>query len=272
MRNLSLLLVLIFFSQANAAGAAKLPESAQAFPGETFAQAQARHNLSRGLFQSGGSSSRAMTASDSAYSYQQNFSLNMDLSALPKWTAGAAKLEAAFKRARNVRAYTDSVGRKRRATWLYPQDGCYARAAHDSREFESMGYPKPGKMFIFGTWATLRAKTPFSPSGRVWWGYHTVAAYRLGDRAIVLDAAVDPNRLLPIEEWVGLLAPDPRKITIAVCDENAYGPSDTCLGGIPVHQASAKEHLTGYFDKEWSNVLELGLQPQNLLGDLPPWK
>lgn len=265
-------LVLSFSSvSASESFASTYPESAQAFPGETFEQAQARHSQSRGFIEVR-NYSRALNANGSAYAYRQNFSGKMNLSVLPKWTAGAAKLEQAFKRARDTQSYTDLSGRKRRATWLYPQDGCYGRAAHDSRVLEKMGYPRPGKMFIFGTWATLRAKTPFAASGRVWWGYHTVAAYRLGDRAIIFDAAVDPSRLLPIEEWVGLLAPDPSKITIAVCDQNAYGPSDTCIGGTPVHEASAISHLTGYFDDEWSNVLGLNLDPFRLLGDGPPWK
>lgn len=251
-------------------------DSAQAFPGETYEQAKARHRQVRELYElpsySNSETSRALLETGSAESYKQPFKAGIDVSILPRWTAGAAKFEEAFKRSRNLQLYTDEQGRKRRATWFYPQDGCYARAEHDSRVFEMMGFPRPGKVFIFGTWATLRAKTPYSSSGKVWWSYHTVSAYRLGNRAIIMDAALDPNRLLPIEEWVGLLAPDPNKITVAVCDSNAYAPSSTCIGGLQVHDQSARNHLTDYFDEEWSNLLELGLSPQKLLGAAPPWK
>lgn len=240
-------------------------ESAQAFPGETYEQAQLRHASGRSNF---------LSASGSAYNHKQNFSTNLDVSILPQWNFGAARLEETFQKVRDVRIYTDPDQShfKRRATWLYPVDGCYTRAAHMARGFERLKFVKPGKVFAFGTWATLRVKTPYAPNGKAWWSFHTAAAYRLGNRAMVLDPAIDPNRILPIEEWIGLIAPDPSKITVSICDGNAYAPSQTCIGGSEKQDYWAVSSLEDYLDDEWNNLVRLGHNPVKLLGDSPPWK
>lgn len=257
-------------------------ESAQAYPGETYEQAQkrheARHKRERPNFfedvpqRPNDDVSRA--TSGSAYGHKQNFHVNIDVSLLPEWKTGAAKLEEAFQKIRDVRLYTDRSHTqfKRRATWLYPINGCYTRAAHMARGLERLVRLKPGKVFAFGTWATLRAKTPYAPNGKAWWSFHTAAAYRLGNRAMVLDPAVDPNRILPFEEWVGLIAPDPSKISVSICDGNAYSPSQTCVGGSNKQDYWAVDSLEGDLDDEWNSLVNLGLNPTKLLGDFPPWK
>lgn len=265
MRALLASIILLLASQTLAAPKF---ESAQAYPGETYEQARARHARKNPGFYD----EIEAASSGSAYAYKQNVSPHIDFSVLPLWVHGADKLEKAFQRVRDARIYTDANNRKRRATWLYPIDGCYTRAAHDRRGFERLGYKPPGKVFAFGTWATLRAKTPFAPNGKAWWGFHTAAAYRLGNRAIVLDAAIDPNRLLPFEEWVALIAPDPSKISVSVCDSNAYAPSQTCRGGSNQQDYWAKDQLSNYLDDEWRNLVDLGYDPNRLLGDFPPWK
>lgn len=49
---------------------------------------------------------------------------------------------------------------KRRSSWLYPDDGCFARAALGGQKLESWDYPRPKKLFIFGD---LEVKTANSP-------------------------------------------------------------------------------------------------------------
>ena len=264
-------LILFIVAFANQSFAAPRFESAQAYPGETYEDAQARHALESPRFFE---DDIGTSANGSAYAYKQNFSASVDVSLLPRWIAGAAKLEELFKQVRDEQMYFDSSHKhfKRRALWLYPVDGCYTRAAHVARSFERRGYVKPGKVFAFGTWATLRARTPYAPNGKAWWSFHTAAAYRLGDRAIVLDPSIDPNRLLPFEEWVGLIAPDTTKVTVAICDTNAYAPSQTCRGGSSKQDYWAKGQLEDYLDDEWANLLNLKMDPVKLLGASPPWK
>lgn len=253
-------------------------ESAQALPGETYEQAQARHSQVRPQFfedqPERPSDELGSATGGSAYGSRQNFSVTIDMSALPQWTHGAAKLEEAFQKVRDVRIYVDDSNKnfKRRATWLYPVDGCYARASHMARGFERLGFVKAGKVFAFGTWATLRAKTPYAPNGKAWWSFHTAAAYRLGNRAMVLDPSVDPTRILPFEEWIGLIGPSPAKLTVSICDGNAYAPSQTCVGGTNKQDYWAVSQLKDYLDDEWSNLVNLGFDPVKLLGESPPWK
>lgn len=268
-----LFVLLFLLAQATQSFAQSQPrfESAQAFPGETYEEARARHAKETPNFFDDTLSTA--TSGGSAYSYKTSFALSMDVSVLPKWIAGAEKLEQAYQRARDEKLYYDRnhPNLKRRATWLYPIDGCYIRASHMARGMERMGYVRPGKVFAFGTWATLRAKTPYAPNGKAWWSFHTAAAYRLGDRAMVLDPAIDPNRILPFEEWVGLIAPDPSKIQVAICDTNAYTPGQTCRGGKNTADYYAKSQMEDYLDDEWRNLVDLGYDPFKLLGDNPPW-
>lgn len=213
------------------------------------------------------------TQQNSAYTYKQPFSMNVNVSLLPEWKAGAAKLEQIFEQVRDERLYTDPVHPqfKRRAIWLYPVDGCYIRAAHMARGFERRGFVRAGKVFAFGTWATLRARTKFAPTGAAWWTFHTAAAYRIGNRAFVLDPAIDPTRVLPFEEWIGLVAPDPSKIQVAICDANAYTPEQSCRGGSNSADFYLKDQMEELLDDEWNNLADLGFDPSSLLGDEPPW-
>ena len=272
------LFLLALLSLGTKSYAAPRFESAQAYPGETYDQAQARHAKEQPQFFEDQpphpTDDVSHATSTSAYGHKQNFSMNIDVSTLPEWTLGAAKLEEAFQKVRDVKIYTDlsHTHFKRRATWLYPVDGCYTRAAHMARGLERLKFIKPGKVFAFGTWATLRAKTPYAPNGKAWWSFHTAAAYRLGNRAMVLDPSIDPTRILPFEEWVGLIAPDASKISVSICDGNAYSPSQTCIGGSNKQDYWAVDSLTGYLDDEWSNLVNLGHDPVKLLGESPPWR
>lgn len=85
---------------------------------------------------------------------------------LPKATPWKSSLvlKQRFEQLRDQQFLTSSSspGMLRRISWLYPDDGCFARAAMVSRNAFRLFVPIPDKIFVFGN---LRVKTPFSKKG-----------------------------------------------------------------------------------------------------------
>jgi len=209
-------------------------------------------------------------STETALNRAEYYTPNFDVRSLPEWGGTAVELQTAFEKVRDERIYPDSnrPGFSRRSTWLFPDDGCYVRAAHASRMYQQLGRPAPGRVFAFGR---LRAKTNFASSGTVWWSYHTAAAYRIGNQALVTDPAVDPHQPLFLEQWLARIAKDVNQVRIAVCDTNAYSPSRVCFGGKPISEKRFLNHQKAFFDDEWSRVRSVNMNPERLLGNEPPW-
>jgi hypothetical protein len=191
-----------------------------------------------------------------------------NISALPEWTHDVSELIPPFVHARDVRMY-GSRKFLRRSTWLYPNDGCFARAAHVTRAVAAGGAPlRPGKVFIFGN---LTLPTRYNRAGRVHWWFHVAAAYRKGDTVLILDPAIEPYRPLPLAEWVAKFSRTPGSTRVSLCDANSYYPRHRCIGGSRAQERSAISTQTGFLNPEWNRVLSLGLSPRKVLGDEPPW-
>ncbi len=168
---------------------------------------------------------------------------SMDVSNLPEWTASSGALQNVFLTVRNERIYKQSSRPDfpRRATWLYPRDGCYARASHTAQSADRSGYARPGKVFAFGP---LRFKSPFASGGVVYWSYHVAAAYRIGQKTFVLDPALNPRSPISLQQWIDVMKYDSRQIKVSVCDTYAYGVYHACLGG-----TSSSERSSTAFDR-----------------------
>jgi hypothetical protein len=190
---------------------------------------------------------------------------------LPVWPLGMAELEIAFKRARDEAIYPNPeipIGFPRRASWLYPIDGCFAKATHVAKSLERQGFVRPGRVYALGH---LRYKTPYAPSGYVYWSYHTASAYNMGGTAMVLDPAIEPHHVITMQEWLSLISKDPTKIKTRFCDTYAYMPGHKCISGNASQEAGADRDNRGYLNDEWINLRGRGFDPKRLLGTEPPW-
>lgn len=194
-----------------------------------------------------------------------------DLSYVPEWDISV--MQRAFEEARDRRfLYTsDRPDFARRITWLYPDDGCYARATLMSSNLEQMGLTRPAKIFIFGTWATLRVRTPYSPTGTAWWGFHVAPIVKAAGQYYVLDPSVEPKRPLLLIEWFHKLTRVPEKLKAAVCTAYSYGPTDPCNSVRQDVDSSALAHEQSLLRLEWERLKSLGMDPEKQLGDFPPW-
>ncbi len=156
----------------------------------------------------------------------------------------------------------------RRLTWLYPQHECEARAQLAADKLAEWGYARPYKLFVSGP---LKASTPNDPSGYVSWDWHVAAAVRVNGKVFVLDAAIEPSRPLPLEEWVLRLVPGLDKARGVICEPMAFDPATRCLGGKTHQTERALDLERKAFPEEWTLQIKLGRNPEKVLGDDPLW-
>lgn len=198
------------------------------------------------------------------------FARGYDRAAVTAWPGNFEELATEFAEARDSKNYTDRDHRDfaRRATWLYPYDGCASRGAHMARQLRARGLPRPTKLFAFGN---LRTKTAFQRGGTVFWWYHTAPAYRLGETTWVLDPSVEAKSPIRLEDWLGRMSARPEAIKLAVCDGNSFNAQSICRGGAEDQDREHEANIRGYLPLEWKNVETLGYDPKRLLGEEPPW-
>lgn len=189
----------------------------------------------------------------------------------PAWDSEADLLRRfrVLRDARVLRA-DDRPAFARRATWLYPDDGCYARAALATKTLIAAepGVRPPGKIFAFGD---LSVRTANAPGGQVEWWYHVAPVVRVGTQNFVLDPAIEPTRPLTTEEWIARQTPTPESTLVALCGSGTYVPSDRCDLQSDGVEATAVEDERELLGPEWARVLSLGRRPELELGDQPPW-
>jgi hypothetical protein len=193
----------------------------------------------------------------------------LDTSSLADWQK-METAQAGFERLRDNRFLYDGdhPNSLRRDTWLYPDDGCFARAALAKQNLDKWGYPAVKKIFAFGN---LVVKTANSPDGQVAWWYHVVNGIEVGAQAYVLDPAIEPLRPLTLQEWVDRMGGEAASIKLAICSPGTYSPEDPCQNPAASGEANALVDQTEFLESEWVRLVELRRDPAVELGDDPPW-
>lgn len=193
---------------------------------------------------------------------------NLDLREIPD-VGSYADLENEFKYIRDTRFIeTENPQFPRRLTWLYPDDGCYARAELAKDELVNHNFAKPKKLFVFGN---LTAASANSPTGSVQWWYHVAVSYRVGDDVFVLDPALQPARPLKLTEWNNLVGGTQTRVQYAICSAETFDPTVDCQKPTPMALEDAIAEQRTFLQDEWDRLLELKRNPEQELGNLPPW-
>lgn len=190
-----------------------------------------------------------------------------------------------FEKIRNIRYAKDTVyvDFLRRITWLFPDDGCWTRASAVIKDlfgpYHNLvnDFARPSKVFAFGN---LCANTPNHVKGYVAWWYHTAPMIRDAEtnQSYVLDPSVNPYTPLTVEKWMEEISSHSGACSRAnsfvekfsVC--NGYGPNpfNYCEDEF-VTEFSAAVNQSTYRAYEYKRQLVLGRDPQQVLGDSPPW-
>lgn len=176
-----------------------------------------------------------------------------------------------FEYIRDTRFMTNqNLAFHRRLSWMYPEDGCYVRADLASYFAQAKSYVKPKKLFAFGN---LKVETKNSVSGFVGWWYHVVLTYRVGDQPYVLDPAIEPTRPLTIVEWGERMgATQDRKIDFAICSAGSYHPYSDCRNAVAKDFPEIESTQLTFLEFEYDRIKELNRNPEEELGENPPWK
>ena len=196
-----------------------------------------------------------------------------NLPQLPQWK-NFRDMENAFYYVRDLRFLDWTYQGEdfpRRSTWLYPDDGCFARAELIITNLEDKKNrdPIPYKVFVFGN---LEVETINSPDGYVSWWYHVVPITAYNNEYYVFDPAIDAERPLTLEEWLGTMGSNINKLKIAVCNAHTVFPDDDCYSP-DIHSKSTILYYQNYFlSSEWQRVKILGRNPIDELGNNPPWR
>lgn len=155
----------------------------------------------------------------------------------------------------------------RRSTWLFPDNGCFARSDLMVRNLQKMNYPEMKKVFSFGPgkltkYAKLGAMTKNHPLGVVAWRYHTAPVVRLGEEYFVLDPSLSFDKPLPLAEWVALQHKTPDQVRVSFCSMGTYNVgAGACKAATPVKLTTVLNEQIKYLAKEWDRLLVLGRDP-----------
>ena len=156
----------------------------------------------------------------------------------------------------------------RRISWLYPKDGCYARAAMFNRNAFQMFIPIPKKVFVFGN---LRVKTPNARRGVVGWWYHVAPIVEVQGQKYVLDPSINHEAPMTLKDWLSSMG-KPERMKVAICNSGTYSPGDDCqkiTDGLELRAETTQKH---YLDLEARELRRMGRDPESELGDEPPWE
>jgi hypothetical protein len=201
---------------------------------------------------------------------------SLDTSDIPDWSRVKDYAEV-FEKIRDSRFLNDpdhvdpdtQRGFVRRDSWLYPDDGCFARAALMGQNIQKLGLPRPAKIFIFGR---LEARTPNTTSGSVTWWYHVVNIIKVNGQPIVFDPSINPKAPMDLNSWVLSMTTDSSQIQVSVCSPQTYTPDSSCLRGFASsEEAAAVNDQDSFLDNEWNRQQDLGRDPYQVLGHTPPW-
>ncbi len=226
---------------------------------------------------------------------------DLDFTGVPVWTD--AEIWAVFEATRDARELDDNYSpapaptyNPRRISWLYPNDGCFARAQQVIGLADDDGFTgarAPYKLWAFDKLGALRLQVDTDNSatgvgGHVNWNWHVVPLVQntAGDY-IVMDAALNPCGPLDWEDWLGLMVLDAEMFDdpttdfeVSISDGYAYLPGyepfgDPSSPDVRGYSEADEEGTTtswGYLNLEWERQIdELTRNADDRFGDNPDW-
>lgn len=240
--------------------------SAKRYENESYEEAKVRVTFELGLFHPQLEKSQPFYNANLSAERQKQSLSNLSFESVTE--VSREELNRLFTYLRDT-PFLESVPFNRRATWLYPDDGCYARAALMSLHYTEVTQAEPSKIFAFGD---LRVQTPNSLDGFVTWWYHVAIAYRVENQVYVLDPSVDPTGPLLLKEWSRRISPQPQSTKFSLCTKDAYDPDSNCFAQNQSNPSRTYYEQRFFLSPEWDRLLELGRSPEHELGSFPPWQ
>jgi hypothetical protein len=251
-------------------------QSAKRKPGENWAEAARRNYfathgpaVSRVVLGNENLFGFPFLDSDAAYTQKKTMA-EISPESVPVWHQKDEDFLGSFEKLRDARVLEDESRPKfmRRLTWLYPDDGCFARAAWMDELLEEWGFQTGAKIFAFGD---LVVNTGYSTTGEVNWWYHVAIAFRKDDKIFVFDPALQSQKPMTLQEWAASMSNDPKSVMFSVCNRKTIGPFSDCINPKTESKANLAKLEQFFLPLEWQRMITLRKDPEEVLGDTPPW-
>ncbi len=206
-----------------------------------------------------------ITAVDSASKFSQG-----NLPEATSWSS-LQELRERFEYVRDWRGliWPTKPDFRRRSSWLYPDDGCYARAALAQKNLHALKITPASKVFAFGN---LHIESKNAADGAITWWYHVAAIVEVDGKKFVLDPAISPQAPLELRAWLAQMSSDPDSLEVAICGSGTYTPYDACNKVSDGQEVEAQHDQLRFLDLEWERIEFLNRDPEAELGESPPWK
>jgi hypothetical protein len=186
---------------------------------------------------------------------------------VPAYQNAAVAIQS-FAKVRDTKFIKDTTHNLvRRSSWLFPDDGCFARAALAVQNLKQWNRTAPAKLFIFGN---LTVKTANSPDGSVSWWYHVVPIVMVGQQPVIFDPAINQAAPIYLKDWIATMTTDVKTVSFSICKSTSYAPSSPCTVD-STSSEPALDHQMMYLNDEWARLLDMKREPIKELGDYPPW-
>lgn len=158
----------------------------------------------------------------------------------------------------------------RRITWMYPDDGCYARAEMMVNSLqESIAPLTMMKIFVFGN---LYVETDNSPNGFVQWWYHVAPTILNNGEYWVFDPAIDPHNPLKLNDWLRTMTDDIESLDLSLCSTHTFTPNNDCYKPHVYQEEHIERHMGRLLNAEYWRLQQLVTRDVfGELGDNPPW-
>lgn len=201
---------------------------------------------------------------------------NIDFSVIPAWSMQEVTEGFHLIRDHTYLPCSNVVDNKRAIPWLYPENGCFLRAALAKRLLSSKGYPNIKKLFVFGD---FKYKSQWAKTGYVTFKFHVAVAARVDSEVYILDPSVTYEKPLLLLEWRQMLTSESqdKNIEYSLCNELTLSHNSQCDEIEEYNEIGMRRdipHTVEFFTmeflaKEYENIHQLGLNPDVALSITP---
>ena len=198
--------------------------------------------------------------------------MKVDFSSIPSWSQEEVTEGFHLVRDHKFLPCSNVVGNKRAIPWLYPENGCFLRAALSRRLLSLKGYAGIKKLFVFGD---FKYKSKWAETGYVAFKFHVAVATRVEREIYILDPSVDYEKPLLLLHWSQRLTSESQNKTIeySLCSDLTVSHNSECNEMEESNEVGIRRGMPHtmeffameYLAKEYENIHQLGLDPKREL-------
>ena len=200
----------------------------------------------------------------------------VDLNSIPSWSKKEVAEGFNLVRDHKYLPCSNLVDNKRAIPWLYPENGCFVKAALARKLLSLKGYPNIKKLFVFGD---FKYKSKWTETGYVSFKFHVAVATRVESDVYILDPSVEYEKPLLLLDWCEVLTSESenKRVEYSLCSDMTVSHNSECDEIEESNEIGIRRdipHTMEFFAmeflaKEYENIHQLGLNPNLVLSVEP---